>query len=104
MKLRIRWFVATVLSLGASLVHAQLPPAARDTTPAETLPPSPAAPAGAAAAPLDAADVAAYVDGVVAAYRRRLGIEGVTVAVVDAHKPLLLRGYGLAAQLSLIHI
>ncbi|TDR36263.1 CubicO group peptidase (beta-lactamase class C family) [Tahibacter aquaticus] len=99
MKLRIRAFVAAVLSLGAGLVHAQLPPAvAPDKTPADSVQPALVAPADSPAAPLDAADVAAYVDGVVAAYRRRLGIEGVTVAVVDARRTLLLRGYGLAAQ------
>lgn len=47
---------------------------------------------------LDAAELEAYVDGVVEAYMKRLGIAGVTVAVVDAQGPLLLRGYGIATQ------
>lgn len=62
---------------------------------AQTVPPAAPAPA---ASRLDPRDVAAYVDGVVDAYRRRYGIAGVTVAVVDAQGPLLLRGYGLARQ------
>lgn len=45
---------------------------------------------------LDAADLAAFVDGTVEAYRRRVGLAGVSVAVVDAEGPLLLRGYGFA--------
>lgn len=61
--------------------------------------PSPAATTAAAApARLDPREVQAYVDGVVDAYRRRYGIAGVTVAVVDAQGPLLLKGYGLSRQ------
>ncbi|QWP76243.1 beta-lactamase family protein [Lysobacter sp. K5869] len=56
------------------------------------------APAAAPAQRLDPAELGAYVDGVVDAYRRRYGIAGVTVAVVDAQGPLLLRGYGSASQ------
>ncbi|RDZ27542.1 serine hydrolase domain-containing protein [Lysobacter silvisoli] len=64
---------------------------------AQPRPPAQAAPTGSDAR-LDPQDVSAYVDGVVDAYRRRYGIAGVTVAVVDAQGPLLLKGYGLARQ------
>lgn len=47
---------------------------------------------------IDAADLSAYVDGLVDAAMRREGIAGVTVAVVDGQGPLLLRGYGIAGQ------
>ena len=81
---------AFLLSLLAGTGKAQLP--------------TPVAPAPAPAAPVseapparpDAADLAAFVDGAVAAYRRRVGLAGVSVAVVDAQGPLLLRGYGFA--------
>jgi CubicO group peptidase (beta-lactamase class C family) len=45
---------------------------------------------------IDAADLSAYVDGLVEAGMHRDGIAGVTVAVVDRQGPLLLRGYGIA--------
>lgn len=81
-----------VAALVAGLGYAHADPA---STPA---PSPPTASAEVAPARLDAQDVAAYVDGVVDAYRRRYGIAGVTVAVVDAQGPLLLKGYGLAGQ------
>ena len=46
---------------------------------------------------IDAADLSAYVDGLVQAAMKRDGIAGVTVAVVDRDGPLLLRGYGVSA-------
>jgi CubicO group peptidase (beta-lactamase class C family) len=64
--------------------------------------PQVSAPAGdaqmAAATPraIDAADLSAYVDGLVEAGMHRDGIAGATVAVVDRQGPLLLRGYGIA--------
>lgn len=57
-----------------------------------------AAQAPAAPRAIDADDLSAYVDGLVDAAMRRDGIAGVTVAIVDREGPLLLRGYGLAAQ------
>lgn len=81
---------AFLLSLLAGAGKAQLPtpvaPAPAPETAASATPP----------ARLDAADVAAFVDGAVEAYRRRVGLAGVSVAVVDAQGPLLLRGYGFA--------
>lgn len=47
---------------------------------------------------IDAGDLAAYVDGLVNAGMQSDHIAGVTVAVVDRHGPLLLRGYGIAGQ------
>lgn len=87
MKKRCGGWLAAALTLLCGCVQAQAP------GPAVVAPPE--APVAAA---LDPVDLAAYVDGVVAAYRRRLGIEGVVVAVVDRDKPLLLRGYGLAGH------
>lgn len=69
--------------------------------PGEVLAPTTAgdtSPAAEAPQRLDEAELQAYVDGVVEAYMKRLGIAGVTVAVVDAHGPLLLRGYGIATD------
>ncbi len=66
------------------------PPSA---APAQAFPP-PAPPLRAA----DPEDLADYVDGMVQGYMRQTGIAGVTVAVVDRQGPLLLRGYGIAAQ------
>lgn len=69
---------------------------------AQAPPPPPGIEAGDAQAPvpraIDAADLSAYVDGLVESAMRRDGIAGVTVAVVDREGPLLLRGYGIAAQ------
>ncbi len=44
------------------------------------------------------AELSAYVDGLVQAYQTKEGIAGVTVAVVDREKTLLVRGYGISAQ------
>ncbi len=49
---------------------------------------------------IDAADLSAYVDGLVEAGMQSEGIAGVTVAVVDRQGPLLLRGYGISDQAS----
>ncbi len=46
---------------------------------------------------IDSADLSAYADGLIDAAMEREGIAGVTVAIVDRHGPLLLRGYGIAA-------
>lgn len=91
MKKRCGGWLAAVLALFYGFALAQAP------HPAPVAQPPASVPATTAAAP-DPADLAAYVDGIVAAYRRRLGIEGVVVAVVDRDKPLLLRGYGLAGH------
>jgi len=64
-------------------------PTAPDGGVAEAAPPPPRA--------IDAADLSAYVDGLVDAAMERDGIAGVTVAVVDREGPLLLRGYGISA-------
>jgi CubicO group peptidase (beta-lactamase class C family) len=45
---------------------------------------------------IDAADLSAYVDGLVEAGMHSEGIAGVTVAVVDRQGSLLLRGYGIS--------
>jgi len=65
---------------------APLPPAAGDQSAID--PPPPRA--------IDAADLSAYVDGLVDAAMARDGIAGVTVAIVDREGPLLLRGYGVS--------
>lgn len=88
--------IVFVIGLTVSTAFAQAP----DTATASATPPvlpAPGEPAALARA-ADVADLSAYVDGVVEGYMRRLGIAGVTVAVVDAHGPLLLRGYGVAGQ------
>ena len=82
--------LAAVLSVFALPAHAQAPGAG--PAPPEPVPEAP--PQRAA----DAVDLSAYVDGVVDAAMRRDGIAGVTVAIVDAHGPLLLRGYGIDRQ------
>jgi CubicO group peptidase (beta-lactamase class C family) len=92
--------VALALAMGTvAMANAAAPPqVALPAAPADT----PAATTDALAPPppraVDAADLSAYVDGVIEGYMRRLGIAGVTVAVVDQQGPLLLRGYGMAAQ------
>lgn len=94
---------------GAQSVHgvAPQPPAARpmDTAAkpaakAETVADVAKPTSTVAAAPrsIDAADLSAFVDGLVQAGMARDGIAGVTVAVVDRQGSLLLRGYGIAAQ------
>jgi len=73
------------------------PARAQQASRAAIVPTGPAVPAPTSAArAVDAADLGAYVDGVVEGYMRRLGIAGATVAVVDAQGALLLRGYGIA--------
>ncbi|MFA5683990.1 MAG: serine hydrolase [Lysobacteraceae bacterium] len=52
---------------------------------------------GVTATGIDAADLSAYVDGLVEQAMGRDGIAGVAVAVVDRDGFLLLRGYGLAS-------
>lgn len=110
----LRAAFAAVLLLSASTTAAQDsgPPAPAPESPAPLAPPSIATPdsvsSDPAAAPdaepgpapraIDAVDLAAYVDGFVEAAMKRDGIAGVTVAVVDRQGPLLLRGYGIAAQ------
>ncbi|ROU05353.1 class A beta-lactamase-related serine hydrolase [Lysobacter enzymogenes] len=96
---RLRTYLLfAALTLAASVAAQPLAqtPAAPSMAAPSTAAPATAAPA--AAARLDPAELGAYVDGVVEAYRRRYGIAGATVAVVDAQGPLLLRGYGLAGQ------
>ncbi|MEH6419357.1 serine hydrolase domain-containing protein [Pseudomonas sp. CGJS7] len=93
----LRCFAVGLLTASIGALHAQTPLPASPSpapSPATTAPAVESAPA----ARLDAKDLGAYVDGVVESYRRRFGIAGVTVAVVDAQGPLLLRGYGLASQ------
>ncbi|PZQ09590.1 MAG: hypothetical protein DI564_17550 [Rhodanobacter denitrificans] len=91
--------LAAVL-LGAAAAVAQTPaepaPQPVQAPPAESVPTDPAEmPVPPPAADTDA--LAAYVDGLVDAYRRRDGIAGVSVAVVDRDGVRLLRGYGQAA-------
>lgn len=57
-----------------------------------------AAPAEPTTRAIDPVDLSAYVDGLVDQAMKRDGIAGVTVAIVDRDGPLLLRGYGIAAQ------
>lgn len=47
---------------------------------------------------IDAVDLGAYVDGLLDAAMQSEHIAGATVAIVDRHGPLLLRGYGIAGQ------
>ncbi len=49
---------------------------------------------------IDAADLSAYVDGLIEAGMHSEGLAGVTIAVVDRQGPLLLRGYGISDQAS----
>jgi len=49
------------------------------------------------ASPIDAAQLAAFVDGAVAAAMRQNNIAGVSVAVVDRSQVVLANGYGVAA-------
>ncbi|TYT25252.1 serine hydrolase [Luteimonas viscosa] len=94
-------FAAMLLSLlsvaaaqdGEVAAEAGQAPAAPPVLADAALPEPLAAPARA----VDAADLSAYVDGLVDAAMARDGIAGVTVAVVDREGPLLLRGYGVAA-------
>ncbi len=46
---------------------------------------------------IDSEDLSAYADGLIDAAMEREGIAGITVAIVDRHGPLLLRGHGIAA-------
>ena len=90
----LRAAFAAVLLLSASIARPQeaAPPAGRPDAappPETTIAPPPRA--------IDAADLSAYVDGLVDAAMERDGIAGVTVAVVDREGPLLLRGYGISA-------
>ncbi|MGO1068550.1 serine hydrolase domain-containing protein [Lysobacter sp. CA199] len=94
----LRCFAVAALTATIGALHAQTPrPSSVPPSPVTHAPAQPLA-ATAPAARLDAKDLGTYVDGVVESYRRRFGIAGVTVAVVDAQGPLLLRGYGLASQ------
>lgn len=88
---RIRCSLLLAATLACAAAGAQPAPVAPTPTPMQT-------PSAAPAQRLDRAELGSYVDGVVDAYRRRYGIAGVTVAVVDGQGPLLLRGYGLASQ------
>lgn len=82
---------AAVLFAFSAQARAQAPdPAPATVDAAQEAPAPPRA--------LDAGDLSAYVDGVVEAAMRRDGIAGATVAVVDVHGPLLLRGYGIDRQ------
>lgn len=47
---------------------------------------------------IDVDDLSAYVDGLIDAGMQSDHIAGATVAIVDRHGPLLLRGYGIAGQ------
>lgn len=92
--------LAAVL-LGAAAALAQTPaepaPSPAQTPPAEPVPADATDTAETSPPPPDADALAAYVDGLVDAYRRRDGIAGVSVAVVDRSGVRLLRGYGQAA-------
>ncbi|MGH8083010.1 MAG: serine hydrolase domain-containing protein [Lysobacter sp.] len=90
----LKCFAACVLTAAIGALHAQ--PAV--PSPAPPVASAPPAAVAVPAARLDPKELAAYVDGVVESYQRRFGIAGVTVAVVDAQGPLLLRGYGVASQ------
>ena len=89
-------------ALAAVLLFSSFAAGAQDAaTAAPVAPPLPEADAVEAAPPppraIDAADLSAYVDGLVDAAMERDGIAGVTVAVVDREGPLLLRGYGVSS-------
>ena len=89
-------FVAVLLSSFSTRAQDAATPIAIVAPPAPAagvVEPAPAPPPRA----IDAADLSAYVDGLVDAAMERDGIAGVTVAVVDREGPLLLRGYGLSA-------
>nr|MBA2238419.1 beta-lactamase family protein [Lysobacter sp.] len=66
--------------------------------PTAAVPAEPAVASDTAPRAIDPDDLSAYVDGLVDAAMQRDGIAGVTVAIVDRNGPLLLRGYGIAAQ------
>ncbi len=91
-------FALAAVLLGGTAAIAQTP---AEPAPSLQTPPAEAVPADAPEAstqPLapDVDALGAYVDGLVDAYRRRDGIAGVSVAVVDRNGVRLLRGYGLA--------
>ncbi len=105
----ISWVLAVLCAAGIGSAQAQAPTAARNpqaieqrstlipkTKPAIGEPSALTTPAVPRA--IDAADLSAYVDGLVDAGMQSEGIAGVTVAVVDRQGPLLLRGYGIAEQ------
>lgn len=93
----LRGFAAGLMAAATiGALHAQ-PAVPSPAPPLAATPPAVTA-APVASARLDTKELQAYVDGVVESYQRRFGIAGVTVAVVDAQGPLLLRGYGLASQ------
>lgn len=96
------WPAIAALSLwlaagGLQAAQGQSPPA---PVAPEASPPSAPPVEATAAAPraIDPVDLSAYVDGLVDAAMQRDHIAGVTVAIVDRQGPLLLRGYGIAAQ------
>lgn len=96
---RRAWLALAAMLIGIGAATAQTPaepvPEAAPTAPAESAPTAAAESLPLPPAP-DADALAAYVDGLVDAYRRRDGIAGVSVAVVDRNGVRLLRGYGLA--------
>lgn len=88
-------------ALAAVLLSSPFAIGAQDAAIAPIVPPPTVVADEAAPTPppraIDAADLSAYVDGLVDAAMERDGIAGVTVAVVDREGPLLLRGYGVSA-------
>jgi len=93
----LRAAFAAVLLLSSSFAWSReaAPPVAAPAPGPATLPEAPEVSPPRRA--IDAADLSAYVDGLVDAAMERDGIAGVTVAVVDREGPLLLRGYGISA-------
>lgn len=97
---RLAAILIIVCANAASAQTAALRPAAMRSSeprPAETAQ-TPQAGVGTAARAIDAADLSAYVDGLIEAGMKHDGIAGVSVAIVDRQGPLLLRGYGIAGQ------
>ncbi|MEZ5462284.1 serine hydrolase [Dokdonella sp.] len=95
----MRLMLACVLI--ALLLSTRVAPAIDTIAPATAEPVEQDAPADLPPEPvraIDTLDLAAYVDGLVDAAMQSDHLAGVTVAIVDRQGPLLLRGYGIAAQ------
>ena len=89
---------AIFLSAGVSTAVDSIPPTETDASELDAAPDSLPDEPPTLVRGIDSVDLAAYVDGLVDAGMQSDHIAGTTVAIVDRHGPLLLRGYGIAGQ------